>query len=292
MCRGWFDRAAMDQIRELFEAANQRLRAPFFGYISLAAVALNWQSLFYLLFSNTSAFDRIAYVESTTTFWSVLVLPILLGVALALSAPWVSFAGAAWAETPTQSKKLREIRTEVRIQSEKNRLQEEQTKRIENVIETAEQEARAKNIEDSELREQLLNEINNLKEKNTVLQDSKATDRTLLKQFASKWSSTKGNLDHISHGITEISNHAEQLTHDLVAVHSAIKSCVDSDGSEFLGRQTEDKNDHLRRLYYALAKTDSSLNNSSEIEQISTQTSEAVASLSSDLRETMSRKMF
>lgn len=90
-----------DFFKDVFEAAQQRIRSPFIGSVIFAFIAVNWQALFYLLFADASVADRLEHFNDGTNFRSLYVFPVCAGVAFALAMPWLRFAGAWIAVKPS-----------------------------------------------------------------------------------------------------------------------------------------------------------------------------------------------
>ncbi|SMR81800.1 hypothetical protein SAMN04488030_2222 [Aliiroseovarius halocynthiae] len=90
-----------DFLKDVFDAAQSRIRSPFIGSIVIVFLAINWQPLFNLLFGETPVLDRLAYFSAKTTAQSLYLWPIFGGIAFALASPWLKFAGAWAAKVPT-----------------------------------------------------------------------------------------------------------------------------------------------------------------------------------------------
>jgi hypothetical protein len=56
----------MDSIKEIFEALNQRIKPPIWGYIFFAFVGVNWKALYYLSFSGKPALMKFNYFDANT----------------------------------------------------------------------------------------------------------------------------------------------------------------------------------------------------------------------------------
>jgi hypothetical protein len=89
-----------DLFKQLFDAASERIRSPFFGSILISFIGFNWRELFYLLFADKPVRARILYFDANTDVWSLFVYPVALGILLALLMPWVSYLGAIVARLP------------------------------------------------------------------------------------------------------------------------------------------------------------------------------------------------
>ena len=76
-------------MNEVFEALNSRIKAPYFGYAILAFFALNWRGIFLLVVDDSEPVNRLALFDSETSFWTLLVFPLLVGAVVAASAQWL-----------------------------------------------------------------------------------------------------------------------------------------------------------------------------------------------------------
>lgn len=89
-----------DVLKDIFEAANNRIRSPFVGSIIIVFLAVNWRPVFNLLFGEAEVLVRIAHFDNVTTWQSLYVWPIVGGVVFALASPWLKLIGAAFAALP------------------------------------------------------------------------------------------------------------------------------------------------------------------------------------------------
>lgn len=96
----------MEYIKELFEAIAGRSRSHFFGAIALSFLALNWQPLYFVAYTDIDILDRFAYFDSHVKFWQ----PIVSGAFLALATPALAWGGAWWAEKFTTRVKVIQAR--------------------------------------------------------------------------------------------------------------------------------------------------------------------------------------
>ncbi len=122
----------MEFFKDLSEAWSQRLRSPFIGSIALSFFAVNWQPVWYLLFADRPVRQKFLYFDANTSLVSLAVIPIVVGVALALATPWLRTLGTWWAQGPNgkmkeiqhnaaHKLKILEISTElVRVEAEAN----------------------------------------------------------------------------------------------------------------------------------------------------------------------------
>lgn len=156
----------MEGLREIIDALGQRFRTPFFGYFALAFTLVNWKPLFFVLFSDQPVEARFSFFDITTSTYSLLTLPFVLGVGGALVAPWLSFLGALWAEWPTTKRRMRAVRAAATLASEKARLQQIESKNIRDLIESAKaQDTAQREITDDRIRDDLQKQIDDVRQK-------------------------------------------------------------------------------------------------------------------------------
>lgn len=143
------------------------MRSPFWGYIAVSFVFLNWKPLYYLTFSDVSVLERFTYFDQSSDNYSLLILPFVLGVALALLAPYISNFGSWWAQSPTAGRKLREIDLAHQLASKKGELLAERDKQRHIVeqalLEGAQLDQEAKRLDD-DVREELESKISQVRD--------------------------------------------------------------------------------------------------------------------------------
>ena len=82
---------ATKKMRELIDAVDSRIKAPYFGYAALAFVALNWRGIFLLSTTEASPLERLSAFDSQTNSFTLVILPLLVGAAVAATSHWVHF---------------------------------------------------------------------------------------------------------------------------------------------------------------------------------------------------------
>jgi len=85
----------LDVFKDGAEAWIQRVKSPLIGSIFLAFVALIWKAIFFVLFSDAPILFRYWYFDTQTSWYSLLVWPILIGTIFGLATPFINF-GASW----------------------------------------------------------------------------------------------------------------------------------------------------------------------------------------------------
>lgn len=79
-------------VNDVLDAVSARIKAPWFGYSILAFIGLNWRGIFLLTTTEGAPHMRLAAFDAVTSQWSLVVFPLLAGLFVALTAPWIRFA--------------------------------------------------------------------------------------------------------------------------------------------------------------------------------------------------------
>ena len=95
----------VDFLANLWNAWQQRIRAPFIGSIALSFIAINWKPIWYLLFANATARDKFHFFDNNTSLFSLIFIPVILGIFLALISPWLRLVGTWWTQVPASTMK-------------------------------------------------------------------------------------------------------------------------------------------------------------------------------------------
>jgi hypothetical protein len=172
-----------DWLKEIFSAADSRIRSPIIGSIILFFFIFNWRPIFYLLFSEQSASIRLRFFEMNTNWQSLYFLPGVVGVLAAVFAPWIKLLGAFLVANPVR--RLRNMQQDedlkrriyVMMQSAeeedaKSRLEEAKERRK---IEAAKRLEEASRISDPTARKELQEDI--LETRDRVSDDFKYIDK-------------------------------------------------------------------------------------------------------------------
>ncbi len=78
-------------MNDIIEAINSRLKAPYFGFVFLTFLGLNWRGFFLLTVTVGSPQERLAAFDSHTSFESLVVYPLIIGGLITLASPWIKF---------------------------------------------------------------------------------------------------------------------------------------------------------------------------------------------------------
>ncbi|MBE4267628.1 hypothetical protein HJ071_24005 [Vibrio parahaemolyticus] len=78
-------------MKEVVEAVNARLKAPYFGYAILAFIALNWRGFFVLVLTEGTPEDKLALFDTHTDIYTLVIYPLVIGVVVAGTAHWLKY---------------------------------------------------------------------------------------------------------------------------------------------------------------------------------------------------------
>lgn len=133
-CAGCGQGGDVEPFKEAFEAWLHRVRAPILGYTLLAGLVINWKPLWALLFADIDVFSKFLYFDLRTDYWTLILLPLFVGVLSAIVSPWFAFAGAYMVRLPARLQV--ELQEEARHQAviRKIKLQAEEEAARENAL--------------------------------------------------------------------------------------------------------------------------------------------------------------
>lgn len=106
----------MEPLKEAVEAWLHRVRAPILGYSLLAALAINWEPIWALTFSDIDVFSKFLYFDLKTDVFTLFAIPLGIGTLSAIASPWIGLVGAYFARKPTLL--LRRLQQDVRVDQE------------------------------------------------------------------------------------------------------------------------------------------------------------------------------
>ncbi len=151
-------RKMLGGLKEVFEAAEERIKSPILGSIVIAFILMNWKAVYFVVFSGDIALMKFNYFDANTTAKSLL-LPIPIGFAAALVVPWVSFIGSFLVELPNRKMKLLQDESTHKILQEKNKLatvrENKKTIYENSLIAEAKRDQEIQSIEDNKIRGEL-----------------------------------------------------------------------------------------------------------------------------------------
>jgi len=155
-------------MKELVETIDSRIKSPIFGYYFFLLFSINWKAFFFLLADNGSVEGRIKFFENTTSIATVIFYPFSIALLLAILHPWISYTLTWFNKKPTKLKNslLAEGEHEFLIQQTEFKRMRDAVLEIEEeklITRTKEREGKLSEISDDDLRDNLRNEINELR---------------------------------------------------------------------------------------------------------------------------------
>lgn len=158
----------MQYFREIFEELGNRVKSPILGSVFLVFLAINWRVLFVLFFSEQPVEYKLAYFDNNTSPYSLLVLPLVLGVVLGILGPWISLFGSWSASIPIQRQRLMADRMASLRLFEKAKLAKAREMELavseQSLIDRAMRDQEVEEIADENAREKVRDEIKKMRE--------------------------------------------------------------------------------------------------------------------------------
>lgn len=119
-------------ISEVNKVLLERIRSPFLAAFAISWVAFNWDSIFFILFSDSIAIDKILYAKLNSSIWEKLVYPLIIAGIYVAGLPYV-YLGLDWIRLKGVKKRLENKKDETidqlirenDIAKEKKKLEEE-----------------------------------------------------------------------------------------------------------------------------------------------------------------------
>ncbi len=154
-------------MKEIIDAINTRIKAPYFGYSLLAFAAFNWRGIFLLLASDGTAEVRLAKFDEHTTHLTLVAYPLLVGAAVAASAAWIKLIFDAIAKKPIELIDNLHLDSEHRKTIRKMELEQSRnalfSARERELIERAKRDTEVEGIENEIVRQKVAEEIEALR---------------------------------------------------------------------------------------------------------------------------------
>lgn len=163
-------------MNDVLEAVSARIKAPYFGYVFLAFIAINWRAIFVLTVSDGTPQERLAAFDIETSFFSLLVAPLLAGAVLLLTSPWLRYGVALISKTPHHLFDLIQLDSDHRKTLRKTELEQSRTEFFANketeLIDRAKRDKEIEGIEDEGLKARLALQIESLRRERDELSET------------------------------------------------------------------------------------------------------------------------
>ncbi|WP_273009960.1 hypothetical protein [Alcanivorax sp.] len=188
---------ATKKMRELIDAVDSRIKAPYFGYAALAFVALNWRGIFLLSTTEASPLERLSAFDSQTNSFTLVILPLLVGAAVAATSHWVHFIFGFISSKPSalidnlylEAEHKRTIR-QTELEQSRSELFAVKEKEL---IERAQRDEKVAGIEDKIAKENLIAQLGALRNERDQLSaqidTQKRDEKSIIKGLSSEASS-------------------------------------------------------------------------------------------------------
>ncbi len=174
-------------MNEIFEAFATRIKSPLFGYTVFALFIINWKSLIYVIASKETIIERFVYFDSNTSYYSLLVWPLLIAICGAIIYPWINYIFLLACKKPT------ELRNNIQASSEHVLLVQKQdfeemraallADKERELIERAKRDEQIEEIENEDTKEGVKEEIKKLRKERDELANKPSSNETNLSQL-------------------------------------------------------------------------------------------------------------
>ena len=161
-------------MKEFFEAIGQRIRSPFWGYVALAFLAVNWKSIYIIVFADEDPYHKFKFFDANTSIYTLYVVPLSLGLGATLLAPYIANWASWWASKPVNSRRIRDVDAAHKVLQVKNKftVEREREKALieQSLIDKAIRDEQVSRIENDEIKETLddaLTEFRDISEEST-----------------------------------------------------------------------------------------------------------------------------
>lgn len=178
-------------MKDVLDAVTTRIKAPYFGYAVLAFIGWNWRGLFLLVMTPGTPEHRLTLFDTHTNMWSLYAAPLLTGLFVAASAEWISFILSWISRKPVHWKETEQLESEHRkniLIADLEKIRNERfSRKEEELIARAKRDEQVKEIVDDDLKKELADEIEALRNEQQIAEREEfeaATSSALPSHFA------------------------------------------------------------------------------------------------------------
>ncbi len=151
-------------MREVVEAVDARLKAPYFGYALLAFIALNWRGFFVLVLAEGSPEEKLSLFDAHTDIFTLAIYPLVIGVLVAASAHWLKYFFGCIERKPRELLDNLELEAQHKKNIKQTQLEQSRSElfavKEQELIERAKRDNQVADIEDSEAKQKLIAQLN------------------------------------------------------------------------------------------------------------------------------------
>ena len=91
----------MEFLKDTTDSLLQRARSPIAGSVVFAFFVINWRPVWYLFFADEPAAIKLRFFDLNSSWKTLYFWPIIVGVLIAIAAPWIKLIGVWLALRPT-----------------------------------------------------------------------------------------------------------------------------------------------------------------------------------------------
>ncbi|CAH7203856.1 hypothetical protein [Vibrio harveyi] len=150
-------------MKEVVEAVDARLKAPYFGYALLAFIALNWRGFFVLVLAEGSPEEKLSLFDAHTDVFTLAFYPLAIGVVVAATAHWLKYFFGCIERKPRELLDNLELEAQHKKTIKQTQLEQSRSDlfavKEQELIERAKRDNEVADIEDSEAKEKLIAQL-------------------------------------------------------------------------------------------------------------------------------------
>lgn len=122
----------VELIKESVSGLLDRVKSPILFSIFLTFLAVNWRPIWFIVWGDGSAINRLEFFDANTSNMSLYVIPIVLGFLIGILGPWLRWIGSYTAKAPTKWYKSIENdqASELKIESIRWLIKEQEERRL------------------------------------------------------------------------------------------------------------------------------------------------------------------
>ncbi|PTW87139.1 hypothetical protein DBL07_23390 [Achromobacter mucicolens] len=228
-------------MNDILDAISARVKAPYFGYVLLAFVGLNWRGIFLLAMTEGTPQDRLESFDAQTSLWSLLLFPLITGALVTILSPWIKLIFNFMSKRPVEYMDNLYLDSEHRKTIRKTQLEQSRAdlfaSKESELIERAKRDKEVLEIEDDQLKKKLTLEIEELRrERDRMSSDHDSvdgmrlsfTEKEMIKAAAQEKTGTITRNQYIGGRTIQIGSRSfgEQGSRDFSKYDSALNSLV------------------------------------------------------------------
>lgn len=171
-------------MNDIVDAITTRFKAPYFGYALLAFFALNWRGIFLLMTSDATPPERLAAFDNETNIYSLVILPLITGAAVAATAHWVRYVFGIISRKPLELIDNLDLEAQHNRSIRQAELEQSRTKLFSikevELIDRAKRDEEVEKISDKSEREKLKGELERLRrERDELYEEAFGNDKSI-----------------------------------------------------------------------------------------------------------------